>query len=249
MAVVYMHQPKQGDAIGFKVDYELAEPLSDSIEDKEAAERCRAFQLGCGAGGWILHGGKLLLRGSADFFGLSHYTTRWVVSQPVPSDPAQSNYWMDQGILTTVCNTSDRCTWCFCCCEDGVLIGMDDFHDEKLSISQFLEETRRVNYHLKHVHKAIEKEADVRTYFTAWTLMDSFEWAVGYESRSGLYYVDNKIRSGIRRTRRSRLASFSNLKSTILSLRLDVVDSPLNPSVFTNWKRSHSEVGLEDKKN
>ena len=43
--------------------------------------------------------------------------------------------------------------------------------------------------HLMAVHEAIGRGVDVRGYF-AWSLLDNFEWALGYEKRMGLVRVD-----------------------------------------------------------
>ncbi|MFH1233883.1 MAG: glycoside hydrolase family 1 protein [Patescibacteria group bacterium] len=45
--------------------------------------------------------------------------------------------------------------------------------------------------HLKYVHKAISQGVDVRGYFY-WSLLDNFEWAVGWTPKFGLYKVDRK---------------------------------------------------------
>ena len=50
----------------------------------------------------------------------------------------------------------------------------------------------RISYidrHVRAVHRAIERGVDVRGYFV-WSLMDNYEWSVGYSIRFGLTWVD-----------------------------------------------------------
>ncbi len=49
--------------------------------------------------------------------------------------------------------------------------------------------TRFLRDHLIQCHRAIQDGAPLKGYF-AWSLMDNFEWAYGYEMRFGLVYVD-----------------------------------------------------------
>lgn len=46
-----------------------------------------------------------------------------------------------------------------------------------------------VNSHLNAVHEAIAKGAPVAGYY-AWSLLDNYEWSLGYEKRFGLVHVD-----------------------------------------------------------
>lgn len=58
---------------------------------------------------------------------------------------------------------------------------------------------RRIRYlrdHLAQVHRAIEAGIPVRGYFH-WSLLDNFEWALGYSQRFGLIYVDFKTQKRI----------------------------------------------------
>ncbi|MGY1858220.1 GH1 family beta-glucosidase [Modestobacter sp. SYSU DS0290] len=55
-----------------------------------------------------------------------------------------------------------------------------------------VEDPERVDYLLRHLAamtEAIDGGADVRGYF-AWSLMDNYEWARGYEQRFGIVHVD-----------------------------------------------------------
>jgi len=55
-------------------------------------------------------------------------------------------------------------------------------------------DTRRQEFihdHLHHLHRSIQKGADIRGYFH-WSLLDNFEWALGYGPRFGLVEMDFK---------------------------------------------------------
>lgn len=56
----------------------------------------------------------------------------------------------------------------------------------------FVADWARVNFlrgHLRAIHEAIEAGADVRGYLV-WSLLDNFEWAMGYGPRFGIVRVD-----------------------------------------------------------
>lgn len=60
-------------------------------------------------------------------------------------------------------------------------------------------DAERVDYLIRHlgaVTDAIEQGADVQGYF-AWSFMDNFEWARGYDQRFGLVYVDYETQQRI----------------------------------------------------
>lgn len=59
--------------------------------------------------------------------------------------------------------------------------GLADAKDEKRA--------KFIIDHLKWVHKAIEEKVDVRGYFY-WSLMDNFEWVMGFAPRFGLIEID-----------------------------------------------------------
>ena len=53
-------------------------------------------------------------------------------------------------------------------------------------------DTRRIEYldiHLRAIKDAIDEGVDIRGYYQ-WSLMDNFEWALGYDKRFGLVHID-----------------------------------------------------------
>ncbi|KAM7482956.1 hypothetical protein LguiB_007539 [Lonicera macranthoides] len=70
--------------------------------------------------------------------------------------------------------------------------GMDD--PGNITLPKGLHDTTRINYfkgYLAELKKTVDEGANVIGYF-AWSLLDNFEWRLGYTSRFGIVYVDFK---------------------------------------------------------
>ena len=144
------------------------------------------------------------VRAPLDFLGINHYTRTLVRAKPDDSyglgatavgplggrDGPKTDFgwevWPDSlyDIVMRVTRDYDRPA--IEITENGCSYG--DGPDAK----GVVEDTRRIEYYrgfLGALARAIEDGADVRGYH-AWTLLDNFEWAEGYEQRFGLVYVN-----------------------------------------------------------
>jgi beta-glucosidase len=66
------------------------------------------------------------------------------------------------------------------------------FYDPPAAGPEGIQDPLRVDYlreHLRVVHRLIREGLDLRGYF-AWSLLDNFEWSLGYAKRFGLVHVD-----------------------------------------------------------
>jgi beta-glucosidase len=107
----------------------------------------------------------------ADMVGFNYYHRRAASPFPV----AEQHF--PRGIRVAIEDLSDRYERPVVIMENG--IGTDD--DALRSVY--------LRAHIRQVALAREDGFDVRGYF-AWSLMDNFEWALGFESRYGLYSVE-----------------------------------------------------------
>jgi beta-glucosidase len=66
------------------------------------------------------------------------------------------------------------------------------FYDSPHTIDGRIEDPLRVEYyrqHLRAAHEAMKQGVNLRGYY-AWSLLDNYEWALGYSKRFGIVHVD-----------------------------------------------------------
>ncbi|XP_020244353.1 beta-glucosidase 6 [Asparagus officinalis] len=90
--------------------------------------------------------------------------------------------------------------------------GMDDANNIFIPMKDALKDEKRIGYHngyLGNLSAAIREDGcDVRGYFV-WSLLDNWEWAAGYTSRFGLYFVD--YNDGLKRYPKDSVQWFKNM--------------------------------------
>ncbi|KAM4596380.1 lactase-like a [Fundulus diaphanus] len=227
---------KQKGLIGISLTADWGEPVDVSNQrDIEAAERYIHFYLGWFATP-LFHGDypqvmkeyigrksgqqglgasrlpvfspqeKSYIRGTVDFLGLGHYTTRYVTQKNYPSGFGDSYFadrdlaelvdpeWPDPGsewlysvpwgfrrllnfVKTQYGNPMIYVT------ENGV--------SEKRLCTDLCDDWRMqyLREYINEMLKAVKDGVNVKGY-TAWSLLDSFEWDEGFSERFGLYFVD-----------------------------------------------------------
>ncbi|XP_010906974.2 beta-glucosidase 1 [Elaeis guineensis] len=155
-----------------------------------------------------------MVKGSIDYVGINHYTSYYMydphLPEPqkptryandwncgfaferngVPIGPRAYSYWLyivPWGMYKAVTYVKEQYG------NPTVILsenGMDD--PGNVTLPNGLHDTTRINYYKSYItelKKAIDDGANVIGYF-AWSLLDNFEWKLGYTSRFGLVYVD-----------------------------------------------------------
>ncbi|XP_071476152.1 cytosolic beta-glucosidase-like [Diadema antillarum] len=170
---------------------------------------------------------KLLIKGTADFFGLNHYSTRFVahkeaIFNPVPTvfDDMQAEFSSDPAWPQAASEWLKVVPWGF----RGLLNWVkENYGDVPIYVTENgvsepdgpmnLDDELRCKYYRAYLNEALKASkvdgVNLRGYF-AWTLMDNFEWASGFSERFGLYHVDFNDPARTRRAKKSA-ATFAQI--------------------------------------
>ncbi|KAK9823911.1 hypothetical protein WJX72_006306 [[Myrmecia] bisecta] len=219
--------------ISINFNTEWAEPLTDSPADKAAAQRHMDFFLGIYADP-VYFGEypqsvrdrvpclphfsdeqRRLLQGSADYFALNYYTSRYVRDGGDNEEGTTSLTERDGQVIGRQADSEwlYSVPWAF----RKLMVYIDrryghpEMHitengcsvpkESQLALPEALEDTFRVQYykdHLAEIEGAKHEDGvDIRG-FCAWSWADNLEWADGFDKRFGIVHVD--YRNGLKRT-------------------------------------------------
>ncbi len=211
--------------IGITLNLNPVHPATDSKKDREAAERVDMFMnrivldpLLKGTSpiqessiaklltGKLIHEGDLEKIHQLDILGVNYYSRAVMkhdpkfpvvnVAQVHPEGNEYSGMWeiYPEGMYETLKMVWDYKPTCeLMVTENGIPV------PDGVDFDGRVRDERRVRYlrnHIAQVHRAVEDGIPVKGYFH-WSLMDNFEWSLGYGQRFGLVYVDWKTQKRI----------------------------------------------------
>jgi len=155
---------------------------------------------------------KALILGSCDFFGLNHYTTMYAAhSEGNDTDVnpyGNGGISEDQDVHLSTDRSWEKTQMGWSIVPWGcrkLLHWIDERYDhpdivitenglawdDKVEQGK-VRDQKRINFlsaYLNECHQAIEEGISLKGYFL-WSLMDNFEWALGFSRRFGICYVD-----------------------------------------------------------
>ncbi|KAL1327798.1 hypothetical protein AAHE18_13G328600 [Arachis hypogaea] len=178
------YKAAQGGSLGIAFDVIWYEPATNTKEDIEAAQRAQDFQdnktnlIGVLLHDTVADSGAVTLPFNGTKAIGKRANSIWLYIVP-QSMRTLMNYIRQKYGNPTVYITEN---------------GMDDGNSPFTSIKDALKDEKRIGYHsgyLSNLQAAIKDGCNVKGYFV-WSLLDNWEWAAGYSSRFGLYFVDYK---------------------------------------------------------
>ncbi|XP_055842497.1 myrosinase 1-like [Episyrphus balteatus] len=146
-----------------------------------------------------------IIKGSGDFIGINYYTSRYVkpATEPMGENPSMER---DINIQMDVDPNWPRAKadWVYCIpqgLESLLKYLRDEYNNVEVKITENgwvdsgeLNDDNRIRYfksHIQAVLNAINDGCNVTSY-SAWSLVDNFEWLQGYTEKFGLYSVNMK---------------------------------------------------------
>ncbi|KAK2842328.1 hypothetical protein Q5P01_012528 [Channa striata] len=228
---------KQKGLVGISLSGDWGEPVDISNQkDIEAAERYVQFYLGWFATP-IFHGDypqvmkdfigrksvqqglgtsrlptfspqeKSYIKGTCDFLGIAHFTTRYITQKNNPSGRSSGSYFTDCDLAELVDPRwpDPGSEWLYSVpwgfrrllnfvktqYGNPMIYVTENGVSEKMLCTELCDDWR-IQYYKDYINemlKATKDGVNVKGY-TAWSLLDKFEWDEGYSERFGLYYVD-----------------------------------------------------------
>jgi beta-glucosidase len=219
-AAVQAYRAEAKEAIGLVVNLEPKVPATYRAEDLEATRRADAYMnrqyldpvfLGTYpeeladifGEAWPEHSAEdmALIRQPLDFLGINYYT-RGVTKHDATNLPVENGYvrqpehtYTETGWEVHAPALTELLLWVkerygalpLYITENGAA-----FYDPPRTVDGVIEDPLRVAYyrdHLRAAHDAIRQGVDLRGYF-AWSLLDNYEWSLGYTKRFGIVHVD-----------------------------------------------------------
>lgn len=144
----------------------------------------------------IREGDMACISEPTDFLGLNYYHAPriraakqgWKVLPHPPGAPMTQNGWVIQpeGLRWIPRFYQKRYKLPLIICENGLSTA------DQPSLDGAVHDTQRIDFlqrHLRQLRQALSDGTDIRGYFH-WSLMDNFEWSLGYKERFGLIHVD-----------------------------------------------------------
>lgn len=149
---------------------------------------------------------KQLIKGSSDFFGINYYTSALIDINRAERDPTLAPSWSGDSAVKEIINPEWKTSntgWLQSVPQgfQGLLNWIrKEYDNPPVLITETgwsddggFEDDDRIEYfnsHLVAVSKAINEDGCNVVGYTAWSLMDSFEWNAGYTLKYGLHYTN-----------------------------------------------------------